>query len=141
MRTCSQVFIISSGIFFDFEFKDAALCNVTPPNNAAAHPVIAVNRNVFSPQMMSIDLQNSKQNCCATSIAVLFPAPAGPVTNMSSWSFAPIFLRLSISFAFMLLVGWSSSSSSFAVKSDDRSGFFFELSFNRFRRNELQMIS
>jgi hypothetical protein len=49
IQTCSQTFIISSEIFFDFEFKNATLCKVTPPNNAAAHPVIAVKRNFFHP--------------------------------------------------------------------------------------------
>ena len=72
MRTLSQILIISSEIFFDIEYKNAALCKVNLPNNAAAHPVIVVKRNVFSPQIMPRDLQNSKQNCNATSLAVLF---------------------------------------------------------------------
>ena len=83
MHTCSQIIIISSEIFFDLEFKNAALFKVIPPNNAAAKPVITVKRNVFSPQIMSMDMQNSKQSF-ATSITVPLHAPAGPMTEMSS---------------------------------------------------------
>ena len=49
MLTWSQILIISSEICFDFEFKNDALCNVTPPNSATAQRVIAVKRKVFSP--------------------------------------------------------------------------------------------
>ncbi len=45
--TLSQIFIICFEKSFDFEFKKTALCQVTPPNSAAAHLVIAEKWNLF----------------------------------------------------------------------------------------------
>ena len=60
--TWSKTFIISRETFFDFELKNAALCKATPLKNAAANPVIAVNRNVFSPHIMSMTYKIQNKN-------------------------------------------------------------------------------
>jgi hypothetical protein len=73
---------------------NAALEVVTPPNNDAADPVYAVNKNVLSLYMSPTAIQNSKQNCWATITAVLLPDPAGPVRNISSWSRPPLAFNL-----------------------------------------------
>ena len=70
----------------------AALCTVMPPNRAAEDPVVEVKWNVMSSKGRPASWQNLWQCCCASSTQVLFPHPAGPVTNMMSCSSAPLFL-------------------------------------------------
>ena len=56
---------------------------VIPPKHDAADPVYAVNKNDLSFHKILTALQNSKQNLCANFTAVVFPAPALPVRNMT----------------------------------------------------------
>ena len=54
-------------------------------------------RNVSSYHILDTAAQNSRQNLSATLTAVLLPAPAGPVRNISSCSIPPRALRCSTS--------------------------------------------
>src|SRR6056300_247344 len=76
-------------ILSSFPFKNAASWIVVPPNNEAAAPVVAVNRNVSSFQGIDTARQNSKQNLSAIVTQVDLPAPANPVKNIISCECPP----------------------------------------------------